>query len=231
MQNRISSRTRKHFLLAPALLLTLGTAVPFLNTDSAQAGEIRYVRTQLQVPLREQARPKSKIITNLNLSDPLEVLQEVRDWAQVKTADGTVGWMALKYLDTAPVVPAEYFQPDSPQGNAMLEAGKVFKELNSSNEKLKQELAACSANLGTVKDKYDTMTRDPESIVHTKTALEKAQARMHEQEEELAQLQINYKALKMNQSIMWFLAGAGALFLGWLIGRFSGGGRKQRGLY
>ena len=231
MQNRTFSRTRKHVLLAPALLLALGAAVPTLNPASAQAGEIRYVRTQLQVPLREQARPKSKIITNLNLSDPLEVLQEVRDWAQVKTADGTVGWMALKYLDTAPVVPAEYFQPDSPQGNAMLEAGKVFKELNSSNEKLKQELAACSANLGTVKDKYDTMTRDPESIVHTKTALEKAQARMHEQEEELAQLQINYKALKMNQSIMWFLAGAGALFLGWLIGRFSGGGRKQRGLY
>lgn len=231
MQNRTSSRIRNPFLLALLTLVAVGVVAPTLNLTSAQAGEIRYVRPQLQVPLREQARPKSKIITNLNLSDPLEVLRESRDWVQVKTADGTVGWMALKYLDSAPVVPAEYFRPDSPQGNAMLEAGKVFKELNASNEKLKQDLATCTANLGTVKDKYDTMTRDPESIVHTKDALEKAQSRMREQEEELARLQINYKALKMNQSIMWFLAGAGALFLGWLIGRFSGGGRRQRGLY
>ena len=113
----------------------------------------------------------------------------------------------------------------------LIDSGNIFKKLSTANNKLKQDLASCTTNLGTIEDKYDTMTQDPDSIIHTKTTLEETRARLREQEEQLAQLQIDYKALKMNQSIMWFLAGAGALFLGWLIGRFFSGRKQRSSLY
>ncbi len=211
-------------------LLAAGLALPLVPAP-AQATDIRYARPLLHISIREQAAPKSKIVANINLSEPLEVLKEVGDWVQVKSQSGTTGWVAAKYLGTAPVVPEDYFQPGSGSGQVLIDSGNVFKELSTANDKLKQDLASCTTDLGTIQDKYDTMTQDPDSIIHTKTTLEETRARLREQEEQLAQLQIDYKALKMNQSIMWFLAGAGALFLGWLIGRFSSGRKQRSSLY
>ena len=218
--------SRLLFLALPlaGMVLAPGLAAP----PTAAAAEIRYAKPVITVPLREKDTPRSKVLVEVNLAEPLEVLRETREWARVKTANNVTGWVPVKYLGAAPIVPGEYFKEGSAAGQALVDADRVFKELNAENAKLKQDLAVCSGDLDTVQGKFDAMNQDPDSIVHIKSALEDTQAKLKDQEERRRQWEDDYIALKRQQNILWFLAGAGALFLGWLIGRFSRGRRQSR---
>ena len=191
------------------------------------ATETRYAKPALDVVVRESQSIRSKIVATVNLAEPVELLEGNNEWSRIKVANGASGWVRTRNLSNAPFVPTEAFQPGSVSGKVLMDAETAFKEVNAANSQLKQELASCTTDRNTLEDKYTTLTNDPESILHTRNSLEDARSQLEVVEEKLAQAQIENKALKMNQSIMWFLAGGGALFLGWLVGRFSGNGRKK----
>lgn len=199
-----------------------------LAAAPAIAAEIRYAKPMLETPVRNEGSLKGKILYNLDLSEPVELLNSTGDWSRVKTADGTVGWVRTRSLGAAPVVPTELFQPGTAAGRVLADAEGAFRDLNEANSQLKQELAACTTDRNTLEDKYTTLTSDPESIVHTRNALDEARSRVKHLEEQLSRLEIDHKALKMNRDIMWVAVGCGIMLLGWLIGRFSIGGRKKR---
>ena len=80
-------------------LLAAGLALPLVPAP-AQATDIRYAKPLLHISIREQAAPKSKIVANINLSEPLEVLKEVGDWVQV-IQDRFLPDKAIDLLDEA----------------------------------------------------------------------------------------------------------------------------------
>ncbi|MDO5673891.1 MAG: TIGR04211 family SH3 domain-containing protein [bacterium] len=208
------------FLFALLFAATLPLAPAYAET--------RYAKPAMEIIIRESQSIRSKIVATVNLAEPVELLDGNNEWSRVKVANGASGWVRTRNLSKAPFVPTEAFQPGSVSGKVLMDAEAAFKEVNAANSQLKQELASCTTDRNTLEDKYTTLTNDPDSILHTRNSLEDARTQLGEVEEKLAQAQIENKALKMNQSIMWFLAGGGALFLGWLIGRFSGSGRKKR---
>ena len=212
--------------LFPTLFLLCGCLAV---APATLAAEIRYAKPALETPVRAEGSLKGKILYNLDLSEPVELLNSTGDWSRVKTADGTVGWVRTRNLGASPVVPTELFQPGTPGGRVLSDAEGAFRDLNEANSQLKQELASCTTDRNTLEDKYTTLTSDPESIVHTRNALDEARARVKHLEEQLSRLEIDHKALKMNRDIMWVAVGCGIMMLGWLIGRFTGaGGRKKR---
>ena len=178
--------------------------------------------------MRETQSNRGKIVATVNLAEPVELLEGNNEWSRIKAPNGATGWVRTRNISNAPFVPTEVFQPGSTSGKVLMDAENAFKEVNDTNAQLKQELASCTTDRNTLEDKYATLTNDPESILHTRNSLEDARTQLGDLEDKMAQLQIENKALKMNQSIMWFLAGSGALFVGWLIGRFFGNGRKRR---
>ena len=218
---------------ARVFLLCFCFLLPAAAVPPAQAANIRYAKPMLETPVRAEGSLKGKVLVNLDLSEPVELLSSTGDWSRVKTADGTVGWVRTRNLGTAPVVPTELFQPGTPGGRVLSDAEGAFRDLNEANSRLKQDLAACTTDRNTLEDKYTTLTSDPESIVHTKNALDEARARVKHLEEQLSRLEIDHKALKMNRDIMWVAVGCGIMLLGWLIGRFTGGGgrKKRNSLY
>ena len=211
-----------HFFLFAAIL----AAICCLTTPLR--AEIRYAKPALEIVVRETQSNRGKIVATVNLAEPVELLEGNNEWSRIKTPNGATGWVRTRNISNAPFVPTEVFQPGSTSGKVLMDAENAFKEVNDTNAQLKQELASCTTDRNTLEDKYTTLTNDPESILHTRNSLEDARTQLGDLEEKMAQLQIESKALKMNQSIMWFLAGSGALFLGWLIGRFFGNGRKKR---
>ena len=213
-------------LLCALLCCTLLQAIVLFPADAP--AETRYAKPALDVVVRESQSIRSKIVATVNLAEPVELLEGNNEWSRIKVANGASGWVRTRNLSNAPFVPTEAFQPGSVSGKVLMDAETAFKEVNAANSQLKQELASCTTDRNTLEDKYTTLTNDPESILHTRNSLEDARSQLEVVEEKLAQAQIENKALKMKQSIMWFLAGGGALFLGWLVGRFSGNGRKKR---
>ncbi len=213
-------------LLCALLCCTLLQAIVLFPADAP--AETRYAKPALDVAVRSSPSNKGEIIASINLAEPVELLENEGEWSRIGLADGVSGWVRTRHLSNAPFVPADAFQPGTVSGKVLMDAENAFKEINAANAQLKQDLASCTTDRNTLEDKYATLTNDPNSILHTKNSLEDARTQLGELEEKLAQAQIENKALKMNQSIMWFLAGGGALFLGWLLGRFFSGGRKKR---
>lgn len=209
-------------LLCAILLQTL------LFLPARAGAETRYAKPALDVAVRAMPSNRGEILASVNLAEPVELLETEGEWSRIALADGTTGWVRSRHLSNAPFVPADAFQPGTVSGKVLMDAENAFKQINATNEQLKKELASCTTDRNTLEDKYATLTNDPNSILHTRNSLEDARTQLAELEEKLAQAQIENKALKMNQSIMWFLAGGGALFLGWLLGRFFSNGRKKR---
>lgn len=209
--------------------IVIALALAALALPAAVSAETRYAKPAMEIVVREAQSVRSPIVATVNLAEPVELLEGNNEWSRIKAPNGTTGWVRTRNLSNAPFLPSEVFQPGSTSGKVLLDAEAAFKEVNAANAQLKQELASCTTDRNTLEDKYTTLTNDPDSILHTRNSLEDARTQLGDAEEKLAQAQIENKALKMNQSIMWFLAGGGALFLGWIIGRFSGNGRKKRG--
>ncbi|MGA7278512.1 MAG: hypothetical protein WBW79_11280, partial [Desulfocapsaceae bacterium] len=64
--------------------------------------------------------------------------------------------------------------------------------------------------------------------IQTKEDLKQAQARLVDLQAQLSTVQQENEGLAKSQTLKWFLAGGGVLFLGWIIGLFSGRSRKKR---
>jgi len=67
-------------------------------SGAAHAQEIVYVTDQLQLGLHETVEMNNKALRNLKSGARLEVLDRIGRKAQVRTDDGTVGWVKSLYL-------------------------------------------------------------------------------------------------------------------------------------
>lgn len=195
---------------------------------SPALAETRYIKPSLEVPIRQTQANAGKIVANLPMGAPVELVQGEKEWSLVRMQNDSQGWVRSRFLSSTPLMPAA-----TGKGGAGVEAGPIdvparFKELADENGRLRKELATCSADRSTLADKYQTMVGDPNSVLHAKTSLGEAQRQLEELEDKLAVVQIENTVLKKNESIKWFLAGTVVLLFGWLIGRFTANGRKKR---
>lgn len=204
-------------------LLLLGTLVA-----SPALAETRYIKPSLEVSIRQTQANAGKIVANLPMGTPVELVQGEKEWSLVRMQNDSEGWVRNRFLSSTPLMPTT-----TGKGGTLVEGGPIdvparFKELADENGRLRKELATCSADRSTLADKYQTMVGDPNSVLHAKTSLGEAQRQIEELEDKLAGVQIENTVLKKNESIKWFLAGTVVLLFGWLIGRFTANGRKKR---
>lgn len=211
---------------ASCLLLLI--IISAISAASFARAETKYASPDLQIYVRDSQSVKGRIVASVNLAAPVEIIEGNQEWTKIRVANGTEGWVRTRSLSNAPLVPTDIFQPGSASDKVVTDAQGAFKKLEDESSRLKQELAACSTDRATLEDKYSTLTSDPDGILHTRNTLEETKTKMTELENKLADAQVENNALKKNQSIMWFLAGSGTLFLGWLSGRLSGSSKKRR---
>ena len=206
----------------PAALSLLFLAC--LAAPSVQA-ETRYIKPTLEVALRKAQANNARLLANLPLGEPVELLQAGTDWSQVRRQDKTEGWVRSRFLSPAPLLPTELLKA---QEGAEVDLQARMQAWSEENSRLQKEVAACTNERAALADKYETLAADPNSIVHARAELEQARQQVEELQQQLAAAQIEATVLRKNESIKWFLAGTGVLLAGWLLGRLGGGGRKKK---
>jgi SH3 domain protein len=209
--------------------------------------ETRYISDQLIVSLREQPQNGAPSITYLRSDMPVEVLEESGDYIKVRTKAGETGYIKENYLTTQTpksvlikqlqrernrlADKAKKLQDQS--ANATSESSKSQQELTVKLKALRGEVSALQKSLeksqstlaGTSK-KYQALQEDAKNVVEI--TRERDQLRITNQEltASIAKLDEEVSELTMTGVIKWFLAGAGVLFLGWIIGKASGSRRR-----
>ena len=210
-------------LLGVALMMVVATAV----------GQTLYVSDQLVITVRTGPSTANSIISNLVSGDAVEVLQINAEtgYTRVRLVSGTEGWVLSRYLVASPVSQDRLIIAESDLAEAqvtvatlegsvaMLAAelevtGRRLEETETENASLTKELAdlrAASENVLSIRDQNESLRR-----------------RLNERNEEAELLAIDNDRLRNRATRDWFVAGAGVLLAGIIVGLIAPGLRRRR---
>jgi SH3 domain protein len=216
-------------------VLSLLSLVLFVGSE-ASAGKLYVSDTTLETILRTGPGVTYRINASVDVGTQVTLLKEEKDWANVALADGRTGWMLKKYLSEEPPrrIVAEKLAAENKTLRAeinQLSRGK--QELTEELNRLKKELEGGRQELASVRQEYESLKKGATEYLSLKGAFGEATAEAKEAKEKLQDIQQGYTDLKTSTAIKWFLAGAGALIFGWLLGFGMASMRRRRatGIY
>ncbi|MBS1270471.1 MAG: hypothetical protein MAG794_01427 [Gammaproteobacteria bacterium] len=187
-----------------------------------QAGT-RYVTDELTITLRSGQDSSHRVVKTLPSGTPVEVLSENKEtgYSQVKAPDGAVGYSLTRYLISKP--PAQV---------RVVELEKDLERLKSKPDDRQKKLAELQGKYQTLRLKYDSLefknvqlsqrmgaiNENAVNVVALMDERDTAQLRANRLAAEVDELRVENTGLENHSDKKWFMAGAGVLVLGVLIG-------------
>lgn len=204
----------KHILIALALLGATASAV--------HAAEYQYVSDQLIITLRNGQGNSYQILKTLPTGTRLEVLETTGEgYTRVRTSDGTEGWVRSQYLMADPTAAMQLDEATRKLNNLQEQHDKLSDtlsevqteraRLSTERDELVKKLEAAESRLAHLNDvaaRPIVLDKENRELQQKNVALEK----------ELQVLNQENQALKDRAKREWFIAGAGVLFGGLLLG-------------
>ena len=228
--------------------ITMVVFVSLLCNVTAAWAETRYISDQLVVSLREQPQDGSETIVYLKTDTPVEVLEVGEQYIQVKTKNGEIGYIQKSYLTEktpkATIISRltreneglkERVQELEKQYREAFSKGdeaqkKVLSELEDARlqiAELDKALLKSETELAERTQAYEALKKNSENIVDITAERDRLRLSQEELTTTVTSLDEERKELLKKETIQWFLTGAGVLFLGWVIGKFSRSRRKS----
>jgi SH3 domain protein len=206
-----------HLLTAWLCLLTLTIAPAWAQSNM-------YVTDRLQVTVRSGPSVENKVIHVVNSGDRVEILSPVEEnWIKVRTEGGKEGWMIARYLqeDMPALVKIKKLDPENKTLLARME------ELAQNNQELKSSLGKAQGRVAELEAAYAKLEKDAADVLALRNTHKQLQQDYSGQKDRLNTLSTEVESLRLGNNLKWFLAGAGVLLAGWLIG-LAMGKRKRR---
>lgn len=220
--------------MAAALRLVFGLALASLLISGQAWSANHYITDEHEFTFRMEPSHTSKIIRMLPSGTPLTMIEEGDEWARVRTDDGREGWVVKRFLmrttPKAQVVEQlrqRYVQLQETSAKAQ-EQAKAFAQ---ENKELTAGLEAARAELDRVTQEYAALRAESAEVIELKQQYQAATASLEDVSGLVAKLTSENAFFRSAESLTWFLAGAAAVFLPWVLGYLSGrfvGKRKQR---
>lgn len=231
----------RHILFA--LLFVLGAA-------SFVSAETRYVSDSLVITVRELADDSSTRIKNIVTDTAFEVIEESGDYLKVRLEDGTEGYVKARYttVDTPKstviktlmrkntALKKEYDELSASLGETASAGVARQKSLQTELEGLKKSLAEqtatttrIKAELASLNKQHTTLKSSADNVVQIISQSEQLRTDNERLKIDFETLQSENAMLLRTAVIKWVLAGAGILFLGWIMGKVSRNKRRYGG--
>lgn len=192
------------------------------------------ITDRIEVGVRSGIGIEQKFIGTIKTGDRVEVLEADPNWSKVKLANGTIGWVATRFLVDQVRPAAATADPRA------LEELKAVKEQNLALAKqlegYKQEREKILKEKEEAKGALQALQQEKQTRVAPELDQLKAQnAGLQKQIQDLQQQTEAFRKHEKNQvlteQIGWFLAGSGVLFVGLIFGWLASRGRKKGAKY
>lgn len=231
---RFRARLVAAFLAAAALLPAGATA------------DTRYIADVLLVNLRDRPDPAASTLRLLRTGEALEVLEAEPGFLQVRTEQGEEGWVAEQYataeLPKALVVVklqeevsrlrAQIRELEGARDQVAVELEAARRTHSSSSTELQAELSAtrgasesAARELQDVRQKYQSLVEASKHVTEVTEERDRLRAEHQKLSAAVASLDAEKGSLTRAWAIRWFLAGAGVLLVGWVLGAIT---RKKK---
>lgn len=206
---------------------------------AAAHGEVVYVTDRLVVSLRSEQGGGEKIAT-LFSDTSLQLLERSGRFLKLRTEDGKEGWLEEQYTTSEPTkqiiigsLEAEIKRLEANLTQLSKERGPLGEQLEKSKREytervklLEQNLSRLQAERDELAAKFQGMEAAYRDIREKSGNAVEVADQFKRLQAECSQLEVQNKlfrqeneGLRKKTNLYWFSAGAGVLFLGWLIGR------------
>ena len=220
----------RYFILMFMLTLLM------LSTGQAIVDK-QYVSDELIITLRRGEGDQYKILKMLKTGTPLEILQEGKaDYVFVRTSDGTEGWVKKQYLTNETPKPTVIGRLEKERDQLREQVNQLEiqqAELTAALENSRNDLAGGNAafadlqkELDKVQAKYDDLQNKAANVVKLTGERDRLKSHNDQLSAEVDQLRQDNESMLYTGAVKWFLAGAGVLLVGVILGKTT---RRKKG--
>ena len=198
---------------------------------SGAAAEVRFVRPSVEVPVRSGQGTEYRIVKLVKDGDQVELLEVDDAWARIRVGETTEGWLPKRFLGTEapPVKLVQILRTENEQlKEKNAELARELTALKELQADTGGELSACIAERDLVHQQYQNLEADTADVVAIQDKRAATEKELAEVQATLTAVQQQNDDLQRKTALAWFLAGAGVLLLGWVIGVLTGRSRKRR---
>ena len=211
-----------------AVLLVFGF-LPLWIAGSVHA-ETRYISDLMEITLRTGPGLDYRITKMLRSGQTVELLETQENWSRVELPDGTTGWVFTRYLMNQPPksVLADSLQKEiEPLRKKVASLSEENQRLIARNQELAQQLTQTRDQLETLQAEYNALKEESAGYLKLKQE-HTAQSRVLEEKNQRIQtLEKQVSDAFLSASLKWFLAGAGVLLIGMIIGNRIASRKKR----
>jgi SH3 domain protein len=197
---------------------------------AAVYAERGYVTDSFKITVRTGPSIENKIIAMLSTGDPVEILEEQKDWSLVRLVDSPdqkEGWVLNRYL--------MYRKPWRIQSEDLAQQNEQLKERVTALQEGKVDANSLQTELEQTKQKLEKARLDFENLklesanyLQLKEEYQGLQAALENARQEAQKLSEETESMRLTQNVKWFLAGGLVFLVGWLIGLSMGRLQKRR---
>lgn len=191
-----------------------------LVSYSAQA-DTMYVTDLLRITVREGKGPDFKIIDVVESGQEVEVISTSNEWAKVRLPNGKEGWLAGKYLTSQKAGSSALKKLQEKEALLNTQNAALRTEIDQLRDEIKNinlQLAESKHALLVTNKSIETLKDSPSSYVELETKYREAEKKLSLQKSKMENLEDELTRLLRQQNVMWLLAGAGILLVGFIIG-------------
>lgn len=207
-------------IFLPALCLTLFLAVP----SAAATG---YISDVLVVTVRAQPDNNATILTTVQTGARLEIIEEQQGFTLVRTKKGVEGYIRSQYVSKKIPKAEKIKQLVAKNTQLQQQIDQLSSRLNDSKSRA-QSLISTEKELALIKEQYLKLQKISSGAVKITLERDQFQQENTELTARLQQLKEENNLYLRTGVIKWFLAGAGVLCFGWILGKVS---RKKKRNY
>jgi SH3 domain protein len=235
-KNPVDTMMRKDVCVCKKVLFFLLFLFFFAATAHA---EVVYVTDRLLVMLRSEQGGGEKI-AKLFSDAPLQLLEKSGRYVKVRTEDGQEGWVEEQYTTTEPPkqivitsLEVEIKRLEANLNQLAKERGPLGEQLEKSKREHAEQVKMLEENASRLQNERDQLTTRFQEMEAAYRDIREKSGNAVETADQLKRLQAEYSQLEVQNKLFreenatlkkkdylyWFFAGAGVLFLGWIIGR------------
>ncbi|MCP5264726.1 MAG: TIGR04211 family SH3 domain-containing protein [Burkholderiaceae bacterium] len=222
---RAASRIRLFHWLIAALLFGAGAA--------AHAQQVRYVTDLLKLESRTGPGVEHRIVKLLESGTRLTVHEEKNGWSRISAPGVDEAWILTRYLQEESSARARLEAAITRMEAAQKSAGELreeLKTLRATHKSLEQSRDKTDSRAKSLDAELSALKRTAASAVQIRDENERLTKETEKLGSELNALQRDYKNVRESRERDWFIAGAGVLLGGIVLGLLIPAlvGRKRR---
>ncbi|MFZ0255949.1 MAG: TIGR04211 family SH3 domain-containing protein [Gammaproteobacteria bacterium] len=203
-------------------LCVLGLACLWAGMSVAHATETRYVTDKLEATVRAGQGTDYQILRIISSGTPVKVLEPAQNgYVRVELHDGKTGWMLSRYLSETPIAQIRLADAEKQLAQLAEDNGRLNEEkqvLAQAKLQADQALSHFEEEQTKLKDELSELSKLAARPQEVESENRELQQRISAFEAEAHQLRKENERLQTGEGQAWFLAGAGVLLGGFLLG-------------